>query len=638
MAMKNKTRVTVFEFSGLTNDDDLAPFLFVFFFLVYMVTIILNVGMMALVYTHPSLHTPMYYFLSNLALVDIFYSSIVAPKLLFDLLSPKKPISLLGCALQFYFFAALASTEAILLSNMSFDRYVAICHPLHYTSVMNPRRCLVLALCTTVVCFLQSIVQTSCVFSLQFCGPNVIEHFYCDLPPLLRLSCSDTVHCEMTSTILVAVFGMYTMITIIISYVFIVSEILKMTSAKGREKAFSTCSSHIICVSTFILSVFVVYLRPSSNVFEKQDKVVTVHRDLLNTEVCFQQLVLETMERFILMDIENKTQVTMFEFSGLTDDEDLVPFLFVFFLLFYVTTIILNVGMMALVYTYPSLHTPMYYFLVNLALVDILYSSAVAPKMLSDLLSPKKFISLSGCTVQFYFLTAFACSESNLLSSMSYDRYVAICHPLHYTLKMTHRTCLVLVGYSFSVSFLQSVPAAGCMLTLWFCGPNVIEHFYCDLQALLKLSCSSTVYCEIIGAVLVAVFGVYTMMTILITYTFIITAIVKMTAKSRKKAFSTCSSHIICVSAFVTSIFSVYLRPHSNGFGKQDMVVSVLYLEVIPLLNPLVYSLRNQEVKKNLLQEILKFSRYWNRLDHSNREYESFPIAGIQVHGTSQRL
>ncbi|XP_077329938.1 olfactory receptor 5B12-like [Lithobates pipiens] len=308
------------------------------------------------------------------------------------------------------------------------------------------------------------------------------------------------------------------------------------------------------------------------------------------------------------MDIINKTQVTMFEFSGLTDSKELVPFLFIFFFLVYMVTLIGNVGMMTLVCVFSSLHTPMYFLLSSLSMVDILYSSVITPNMLSHLLSSKKSISFLGCTLQFYFFCSLVSTETLLLSSMSYDRYVAICHPLHYTLIMTKKKCFDLVFYSSIASFLQSVAQTSCVFSLPFYGSNLIDHFYCDIPPLLKLSCSSTFHCNVVTGILVAVCGMYTLVTIFLSYTFIFISIFKMTSnKGRQKAFSTCSSHIICVSVFMTTVFFVYLRPHSGTFDKQDKVASVFYTIMTPMLNPLIYSLRNQEVKRVLAQAILKY-------------------------------
>nr|DBA29729.1 TPA: hypothetical protein GDO54_005790 [Pyxicephalus adspersus] len=276
MNLKNRTQVIVFEFSGLSNDRELVPFLFMFFLLVYMVTIYVNVGMMAMVYISPSLHTPMYFFLSYLSMVDLFYSSVVAPKMLVDFLSDKKLITFIGCALQFYFFSALAGTEVLVLSIMAYDRFAAICRPLYYILIMTKKKCLHLVLFTFSAGFLQSIAQTSSLFSLEFCESNLIDHFYCDIPPLIRLSCSDTHICNIVTLFFVCLCSLSSLTTILVSYTLIVSSIVRITSAAGRKKAFSTCSSHLMCATIFYSTVYLTYLTPSSSSHKKQEMVASV--------------------------------------------------------------------------------------------------------------------------------------------------------------------------------------------------------------------------------------------------------------------------------------------------------------------------------------------------------------------------
>ncbi|KAM4038759.1 olfactory receptor 5AR1-like [Anomaloglossus baeobatrachus] len=272
----NKTQVTMFEFSGLTNDPKMSIFLFILFFLVYFITVVSNVGLFIIVHKTSTLHTPMYYFLSYLSVVDLFYSSSVTPKMIADLSSVRKVITFNGCAIQFFFFATFAVTEILILSNMSYDRYVAICHPLHYVSIMNKKKCKLLGLFALSFSIIPSSVQTCCIFSLQYCGPNLIDHFYCDVPPVIKLSCTNTFTCEMITLFIVGTYSIGTLATIMVSYIYILLAILHITSTKGRQKAFSTCSSHIICASIFYVSVFLTYLRPPSENFERQDKVASV--------------------------------------------------------------------------------------------------------------------------------------------------------------------------------------------------------------------------------------------------------------------------------------------------------------------------------------------------------------------------
>ncbi|KAM3924482.1 olfactory receptor 5B12-like [Leptodactylus fuscus] len=276
MATTNKTHVAFFYLSGITDEVTLVPILFVFFLMVYLVTLVGNIGMVVLVLQTSKLHTPMYFFLSFLSMVDLIYSSIVTPKMLVDLLSMKKTISFTGCTLQLFFFVAIATTEVFLLSNMSYDRYVAICHPLHYISIMTKEKCWYLVLFSFTVGFLFSTAQTSCVFSLDFCGPTLIGHFLCDIPPLLRLSCSDTFICDVVTIFMISLGSIGSLLTILVSYTFIVSSILHMKSAEGRQKAFSTCSAHLMSVFILYGSTYFVYLRSPTSDFDQRNKVASV--------------------------------------------------------------------------------------------------------------------------------------------------------------------------------------------------------------------------------------------------------------------------------------------------------------------------------------------------------------------------
>ncbi|XP_077329945.1 olfactory receptor 5AR1-like [Lithobates pipiens] len=307
------------------------------------------------------------------------------------------------------------------------------------------------------------------------------------------------------------------------------------------------------------------------------------------------------------MDVKNKTQVTVFEFSGLTDDKLVAPFLFMLFLVVYIVTVLGNVGMMAMVHISPSLHTPMYYLLKYLSMVDLFYSSVITPKMLSDLLSERKLITFIGCSLQFYFFCALVGTEVFVLSDMAYDRYVAICHPLHYVSVMTKKKCQSLVIISFSVGFVQSVAQTTSLFSLEFCDSNHIDHFYCDIPPLVRLSCSETRACTIVTLFFVCSCSLSSMMIILVSYTFIMSSVLRInSAAGRRKAFSTCSSHLMCATIFYVTVSCTYLHPSSSTLKKQENVSSVFYTVVTPMLNPLIYSLRNQEVKKAILRLLKK--------------------------------
>ncbi|KAG8547433.1 hypothetical protein GDO81_028368 [Engystomops pustulosus] len=277
----NRTQVTQFVFSGLTDNVTLIPFLFLVFLLVYIVSVIGNTGMIVIVHKSAKLNTPMYFFLSFLSLVDLFYSTIITPRMLSDLISLRRIISFNECAIQFFSFAGLAGTEIFILANMAYDRYIAICHPLLYVSVMTRSRCFCLVLLAFFIGFLQSSLQTNCVFRLRFCRSNLIDHFYCDVPPLLKLSCSDTLYCDLVTVYSVATCTIGSLSAILVSYMLISFAIIRMKSAEGKQKAFSTCSAHLICTSLFYVTVFFTYLRPPSNVFDSQDKAACIFYTVL---------------------------------------------------------------------------------------------------------------------------------------------------------------------------------------------------------------------------------------------------------------------------------------------------------------------------------------------------------------------
>ncbi|XP_069326099.1 olfactory receptor 5AP2 [Eulemur rufifrons] len=303
----------------------------------------------------------------------------------------------------------------------------------------------------------------------------------------------------------------------------------------------------------------------------------------------------------------NQTEVAEFILLGLSDNPDIQGILFALFLSIYLATMVGNLGMIALIKIDPCLHTPMYFFLSSLSFVDASYSSSVTPKMLVNLMAENKTISFKGCAAQFYFFGSFLGTECFLLAMMAYDRYAAIWNPLRYLVLMSRRICFLLVATSFLAGFGNAAIHTGMTFRLSFCGSNRINHFYCDTPPLLKLSCSDT---HINGIVIMAFssFNVISCVTIvLISYLCILIAILKMpSSEGRHKAFSTCASHLMAVTIFFGTILFMYLRPTSSYSMEQDKVVSVFYTVIIPMLNPLIYSLNNKDVKEALKKALQK--------------------------------
>ncbi|XP_069890868.1 olfactory receptor 5p57-like [Dipodomys merriami] len=298
------------------------------------------------------------------------------------------------------------------------------------------------------------------------------------------------------------------------------------------------------------------------------------------------------------MGTENYTSVTAFVLLGLTEDTTACAILFIVFLGVYVITLLGNISIITLIRSSPQLHTPMYLFLCHLAFVDIGYSSSVTPVMLMGFLSKRTSIPVAVCVAQLSSVVTFGTTESFLLASMAYDRYVAICSPLLYSSLMSPTVCILLVGASYLGGSMNGWTFAGCFLNLSFCGPNKVNHFFCDYSPLLKLSCAHDYASEIVPAMSSGSIIAVTVFIIALSYVYILVSILKMrSTEGRHKAFSTCTSHLTAVTLFFGTITFIYVMPTSSYSTDQNKVISVIYTVVIPMLNPLIYSLRNKDVK-----------------------------------------
>ncbi|XP_019479795.1 PREDICTED: olfactory receptor 5M11 [Hipposideros armiger] len=301
------------------------------------------------------------------------------------------------------------------------------------------------------------------------------------------------------------------------------------------------------------------------------------------------------------MPMTNDSAVTEFILLGLTGCPELQPLLFVLFLAVYLVTLLGNLGMMVLIRLDSRLHKPMYFFLANLAFVDLCYTSNATPQMLTNFLSETKTITYAGCFTQCYIFIALLLTEFYLLAAMAYDRYVAICNPLRYSVKMSRRVCICLATVPYVYGFSDGLFQAILTFRLTFCRSNVINHFYCADPPLIKLSCSDT-YVKEHAMLISAGFNLSSSLTIiLVSYAFIIAAILQIkSADGRHKAFSTCGSHMLAVTLFYGTLFCMYVRPPTDKTVEESKMIAVFYTFVNPVLNPLIYSLRNKDVKRAL--------------------------------------
>nr|XP_004672438.2 olfactory receptor 1509 [Jaculus jaculus] len=296
----------------------------------------------------------------------------------------------------------------------------------------------------------------------------------------------------------------------------------------------------------------------------------------------------------------NQTRVTEFIFLGLTDNWVLQTVFFTAFTATYMLTLWGNVLIVLIIVLTPRLHTPMYFFLSNLSFIDICHSSVTVPKMLEGLLLERKTISYDNCITQLFFLHLFACAEIFLLTIMAYDRYVAICTPLHYPAVMNMRVCVQLVFALWLGGTIHSLVQTFLTIRLPYCGPNIIDSYFCDVPSVIKLACTDT---YLTGMLIVSNSGTISLtcfLALVTSYTVILVSLRKQSAEGRRKALSTCSTHFMVVALFFGPCIFIYTRPDTSF--SIDKVVSVFYTVITPLLNPLIYTFRNEEVKSAMKQ------------------------------------
>ncbi|XP_022375360.1 olfactory receptor 6C6-like [Enhydra lutris kenyoni] len=309
--------------------------------------------------------------------------------------------------------------------------------------------------------------------------------------------------------------------------------------------------------------------------------------------------------------MRNQSREIKFILLGLTDDPQLQTVIFIFFFLNYVLSVIGNLSIILLTLLDPRLKTPMYFFLRNFSFLEASLTTVCIPRYLISLMTKNKIISYNSCASQLFFFLLLEITEFYLLSAMCFDRYVAICKPLHYPIIMNNKVCYQLLFSSWTIGFLFTFPPVALGLTLDFCASKVIDHFMCDTSPVLQLSCTDTHLLELLSFALAIGILLITLPLVILSYTYIIKTILKLpSAQKRTKAFSTCSSHMIVVSLTYGSCIFNYIKPTAKERVTLSKGVTVIYTSVAPLLNPFIYALRNQQVKeafKDTLQKIFSF-------------------------------
>ncbi|XP_055968680.1 olfactory receptor-like protein OLF4 [Sorex fumeus] len=464
MKPENDSQISEFILLGFSEEPKLQFIIFVIFISMYLVTVFGNLLIILAVISDSHLHTPMYFFISNLSFVDICFTSTTVPKMLVNIQTQRKSITYEDCITQMYFVNVFAVLDDLLLTVMAYDRFVAICHPLHYTVIMNPRLCGLMLLGSWILSSLNSLSHSLLV--LRLCSP------------------------------------------------------------------------------------------------------------------------------------ENNSQIAEFILLGFSHEQNLQPLIFGIFLSMYLLTIFGNLLIILAVSSDSHLHTPMYFFLSNLSLVDIGFVTTTVPNMLVNLQTRSKVITYEGCMSQMYFVMLFAVLDILLLTVMAYDRFVAICHPLHYTVIMNSQLCGLLLLSSWLTSVLHSSVESLMVLQLSFCTDVAIAHFFCELNTMVQMACSDAFLMNVVMYSSVVLLGVGSFSGILYSYSKIISSILRIRSAQRKsKAFSTCVSHLSVVSLFYCTSLGVYLSSAGTHSSQSTSTASVMYTVVTPMLNPFIYSLRNKDIK-----------------------------------------
>ncbi|KAM8795464.1 LOW QUALITY PROTEIN: uncharacterized protein ACNFOS_011154 [Eudromia elegans] len=613
--MSNISSFNEFLLLAFVDSRELQLLHFVVFRGIYLLALLGN-GLIitAIVYDH-HLHTPMYFFLLNLSVLDVGSISVTVPKSMANSLWDTRTISHSGCAAQVFFLYFLLSAECSLLTIMAYDRFVAICRPLHYGTLLSSRACAKMAAAAWGSGFLCALLHTANSFSIPLCQGNVVEQFFCEVAQLLKLSCSDSYLREAALIVftLCLIFGCF--VFGVLSYVQIFRAVLRIPSEQGRHKTFSMCLPHLAVISLSVSTIMVAYLKPPSISSPSLDLGVAVlyvvvpptvnpliyslrNKDLKDAlRKLLQRVQCQHHPQAQWKQMSNRSSFKEFLLLAFSETRELQLLHFSLFLAIYLASLLGNGLIITAVACDHQLHIPMYFFLLNLSLLDLGSISTSVPKSMSNSLWDNRAISYSGCAAQMFFLVFFILAEYFLLTVMAYDRFVAICRPLHYGTILSSRACVKMVAAVWGTGFLCAVLHTANTFSVPLCS-NALHQVFCEIAQILKLSCTGSYPRESRAIVLTAslVFGCF--IFIVVSYVQIFRAVLRIPSEQgRHKAFSTCLPHLVVVSLFVITVMFAHLKPPSISHAALDLVLAVMYVVVPPTVNPLIYSLRNKELK-----------------------------------------
>ncbi|KAG7243204.1 hypothetical protein INR49_015449, partial [Caranx melampygus] len=651
-------RPAYFYVSGFSNLPHVTYF-YVFLCFVYIMTVVGNGLLLSLICLVKTLHTPKYMIVFNLALTDLCGSTALVPKLLDMFLFDRRYIVYEACLSYMFFVLFFVSVQSWTLVTMAYDRFIAICFPLRYHSIVTKPAIAAMLLFTWL--FLLSLIgfTVGLIDRLSFCGSVVVKSFFCDHGPVYLLACNNTSLNNIMAYVAFITLICCPLILIAITYICISIALSRIASAAERLKAFKTCTSHLILVAIFFLPIVgtniaavATYIHPNARIINsslthtipallnpiiyslKTEEVLNSLKKLCKRS----RLSNRFMNQTLIMGSEEKAATTFnstfvrpayFYVSGFSNLPH-VTYFYVFLCFVYIMTVVGNGLLLSLICLVKTLHTPKYMIVFNLALTDLCGSTALVPKLLDMFLFDRRYIVYEACLSYMFFVLFFVSVQSWTLVTMAYDRFIAICFPLRYHSIVTKPAIAAMLLFTWI--FLLSLVGftVGLIDRLSFCGSVVVKSFFCDHGPVYYLACNNTSLNNIMAYVAFITLLCCPLILIAITYICISIALSRIaSAAERLKAFKTCTSHLILVAIFFLPIVGTNIAAVATYIHPNARIINSSLTHTIPaLLNPIIYSLKTEEVL-NSLKKLCKRSRLSN-VTSSKKRFMEYTIGLTQ--------
>ncbi|KAM7130418.1 LOW QUALITY PROTEIN: uncharacterized protein J5F26_015499 [Ciconia maguari] len=586
----------------------------------YIIALVGNGVVLLVIGLDNSLRDPIHCFLGMLAIIDVVMVTSIIPKMLSVLWLNSTEIGYMACFVQMFFVHSTTSEESGVLLAMAVDRYVAICHPLRYQAILNRQTIAQIGLAIVVRALLFMVPLTGMVTNLPYCRSRVVPHSYCEHMAVAKLACADPRPSGLYSVAGSSLIVGMDMAFIAVSYGMILKTVL---GKKSCRKAFSTCGCHI-CV------MLLYYVPGIVSIYTQQfGSGISMHAQVLLADL---YLTLPTMLNPIVYSMRTKqirqgtrvgnkdlawptcamstanrsnTNSSSFLLTGIPGLEALHVWFSIPFCFTYVMTLLGNSMVLLAVRLNKSLHEPMYYFISMLAVIDLIFSTAVVPKMLGVFWLDSREIGFEACFIQMFFIHTFTAVESGVLLAMSFDRYIAICNPLRYTTILTSSRTIQMGLLSLARGAGVMTPLMCLLTSLPYCKTRVIPHSYCEHMAVVELACTdpsvSDLYSLIVATLLVGTDSVF----ITFSYGMILRSVMRLPSQeARLKALRTCGSHVSIILLFyIGGLLSMYLQMFSFGLAPHvQVLVADFYLTVPPMLNPLIYGIKMKQIQEGIFK------------------------------------